>query len=86
MQYFIRLDQIRQTEAAVIHSAKLKQDAPVFHRLHAHDLSVLGAQASDSATLRSLINNDEVAQHVRSCMYHVHSVMKRVMGTDAEKA
>ena len=86
MQYFIRLDQIRQTEAAVLHSSKLKHDAAVFHRLHAHDLTLLATQASDSATLRSLVNKDEVAEHVRSCMYHVHSVMKSVMGTDVEKA
>ena len=55
MLYFIRLDQIRQTEALVNHSSKLHADAAVFHRLHAHDLNLLSSQASDSATLRSLI-------------------------------
>ena len=85
MLYFIRLEQIRKTETFIVHSAKLQADAAVFHRLHAHDLLELSLKASDSATLRSLINDDSVAQHVRSAMYHVNTVMKSVMGTDAEK-
>ena len=68
MLYFIRLDQIKATEALVNHSSKLHADAAIFHRLHAHDLTQLAAQASDAATLRSLLNDDKVAQHIRSAM------------------
>ena len=86
MLYFIRLDQIKATEALVNHSSKLHADAAIFHRLHAHDLTQLAAQASDAATLRSLLNDDKVAQHIRSAMYHVHTIMKSVTGTDAERS
>ena len=81
----MRRDQIHNCESRIQQNAKFHADAAVTHRLHAHDLSVLIGQASDAATLRSLINNNEVTEHVRSCMCHVQSVIQSVMATDSER-
>ena len=74
MLYFIRLDQIRQTEALVNHSSKLHADVAVFHRLHAHDLNLLSSQASDSATLRSRIKTTQwPSTFVAACIMYTLS-------------
>jgi hypothetical protein len=85
-KYFQRRNQIRECEAMISHNKKFAADAELMHRLHANDILALAHEASDSATLRTLIANSETAAHIRTCMYHVHTVMKKVMGTDSERA
>ena len=85
-KYFQRRNQIRECEAMITHNAKFAADAELMHRLHADDILSLAHQASDSATLRTLISNSDTAAHIRTSMYHVHTVMKKVMGTDSERA
>ena len=54
--------------------------------MHATDLEALARQASDATGLKSLLQNDDLRDAVRSSMYHVQAVMKSVEGTDSEGA
>ena len=86
MYYFlVRRDQMSKVGLRIRSNKKLFGDAATIQYLNSTDLASLAATASDSAMLKSILQDESVVASVRTSLYHVQTIMSSVTGTDSER-
>ena len=84
-KYFFRRAQIRQVQLLVKTNQVFKDEVESLLRLRSSDFLDLALKSTDSDTLRKLMRDSTVVQHVRRAMYQVVKVMRSVPGSDSER-